>query len=293
MIYEYALDPALLDNWKDFRFFRDSFGVDQGRLISDYPRRWHRAVLNVIRQAECGDVEKQTMKAALRRIKPPILYHRRNATWVNEHDWLDNALNEHRERPFHAIVHSNTGDDPLEEECLLCGDEMDNSKESWVNESTAIVNRNAVDMAVPAKSLLGLAQHILFVDPHFDPNERRFNEPLIQFLNVIATRNAGIPVQRIEYHTSDKIEVNYFKQMVNQWIRPRMPAGLTLSFVQRPGAEMHSRHIVTNIGALTYENGLDTGSNPPQVRVYRDSRAGWEDLWQRYFQGTPFFTVST
>jgi hypothetical protein len=27
MLYEYALEPALLNNWKDFRYFTEKFGV--------------------------------------------------------------------------------------------------------------------------------------------------------------------------------------------------------------------------------------------------------------------------
>lgn len=293
MIYEYALDPALLDNWKDFRFFRDSFDIDQGRLISDYPRRWHRAVLEVIRQADCGDVEKKRIKEALRRIQRPTLHQRQNPEWNKELGWLDNACIEHKKHPFHAIVFKGTVDDPLINDNILCGDDLDDTKAAWASENTAIVTRNAADMATPACSLLALAQHVLFVDPHFDPGARRFNEPLIAFLQLITARNTGVPVQRIEYHSSDKIPEDYFTQMVDKWVKPRMPADMTISFVRWPQGDMHPRHIVTNIGSLTYENGLDTGTHPAEVRIYRDSRVGWEDLWQRYSKSTPFYSVSS
>ena len=71
MIYEYALDPALLDNWKDCRFFQQSFGPDKGRLIADYPRKWKRAVLEAIRKSGCGDVEKKRIKEALKHLSAP------------------------------------------------------------------------------------------------------------------------------------------------------------------------------------------------------------------------------
>jgi hypothetical protein len=44
MFYEYALKPSLLNNWKDFRYFTEKFGIAQGRLISRYPKRWKRMV---------------------------------------------------------------------------------------------------------------------------------------------------------------------------------------------------------------------------------------------------------
>ena len=37
MIYEFALEPKLLNNWKDYRYFVEKFGVQHGRLISSYP----------------------------------------------------------------------------------------------------------------------------------------------------------------------------------------------------------------------------------------------------------------
>ncbi len=45
MIYEYALEPALLNNWEDFRYFTEKFGFFQGRFISRYPRRWKKMVI--------------------------------------------------------------------------------------------------------------------------------------------------------------------------------------------------------------------------------------------------------
>lgn len=45
MIHEYALEPALLNNWRDFRYFTEKFGFSEGRLISRYPRRWKKMVI--------------------------------------------------------------------------------------------------------------------------------------------------------------------------------------------------------------------------------------------------------
>ena len=45
MLSEYALDPELLSNWKDFRFFASQFGAAQGRLISRFPKKWKGLVM--------------------------------------------------------------------------------------------------------------------------------------------------------------------------------------------------------------------------------------------------------
>ena len=41
MLFEYAVEPVLLNNWPSFRYFYEKFGVPQGRLISRYPKHWN------------------------------------------------------------------------------------------------------------------------------------------------------------------------------------------------------------------------------------------------------------
>ena len=52
MIYEYALEPRLLNNWKDFRYFTEKFSFYEGRLISRFPKRWKRDVYALLSECE-------------------------------------------------------------------------------------------------------------------------------------------------------------------------------------------------------------------------------------------------
>lgn len=296
MIFEYALDPALLDNWKDCRFFLQSFGPDKGRLVADFPRKWKRAVLEAIRVSTCGDVEKKRIKEALKHLAAPTLYSRTARHWAGAPTWLENAVREDADRPFHAIVFRDNGAAiPIPDDHFIQEDDLLDRQIYWECENTLVVPRNAMQMAAPATPLLSLAQHILFVDPYFDPDKGRFLRPLIEFLKIIASRPGDIVRQRIEYHVSDRIAEVHFAHVLEGRLKPNLPIGISVSFVRWPEAEMHDRHIVTNIGALTYGQGLDEwegGPSPQEVLIHREGNAGWEHLWRRYSQGVPFLTIS-
>jgi hypothetical protein len=95
MIFEYALEPTLLDNWKDIRYFKDQCGAEKGRLISQYPYKWVRIVFEAIRVASSGAVEKHRMKEAIRNIAKYKLFRRRGILWDDRLSWLENARAEH------------------------------------------------------------------------------------------------------------------------------------------------------------------------------------------------------
>src|SRR6266481_4047429 len=100
MIYEYALEPALLSNWQNFRYFAEKFGVSKGRLISRYPRTWQRLVLESL--ASCGVIERKRIEEGLIILKRHMLS--RHHEWTEQLDWLSNAETEHAKRPFHAVI---------------------------------------------------------------------------------------------------------------------------------------------------------------------------------------------
>lgn len=296
MVYEYALDPALLDNWKDFRFFQQSFGPAKGRLIADFPRKWKRAVLEAIRVSSCGDVEKKRIKEALKYLAAPTIYSRTVHCWNNSLSWLENAVQEDAQRAFHAIVYRDNNDGvAIPDDHFVQEEELFDSAQYWESENTVIVERKAIQMAAPAAPLLSLAQHIIFVDPYFDPCKKRFRDPLLALLDYISNRPADITVQKLEYHVSDRIDAAHFQHLSDTHLKKRLSHGLTLSFVQWAEADMHDRHIVTNIGALTYGQGLDEwdgGASPKEVRIQREGNDGWKQLWDRYSSGTPFHSLS-
>ena len=293
MIFEYALDPTLLDNWKDIRYFKDQCGAEKGRLISEYPSKWERAVFEAIRLSNPGPVEKHRMKEAIRNIVKYKLFRRSRILWDDKLTWFDNARVEHERMNFHAIISKNCDDD--ESNCILAGDHVDDSKLLWKCSHSVTIERNASRMAREVAPVLLLSTQIIFIDPHFDPSERRFRNPLIEFLGVLSKRNNGVPLQRLEYHVSDKWEETEFKRRLDIYLKPHMPGGLTLSFCKWNKAEMHNRFILTNIGLLEFGIGLDEydgGSSPREDQLKRLGDSDLSRFWAKYSTGAVFYSIS-
>jgi len=55
MIYEFAISPILFKEWQDLRFFLQSFGREEGRLLSDIPRKkWMKMTRKEINASDNG-----------------------------------------------------------------------------------------------------------------------------------------------------------------------------------------------------------------------------------------------
>lgn len=77
MLYEYAVEPELLNTWERFRYFIEKSGVSQGRFISRYPKAWKRMVYQSL--AGCSVMEKKRIEGRLRQIDARLL--RRQGTY--------------------------------------------------------------------------------------------------------------------------------------------------------------------------------------------------------------------
>jgi hypothetical protein len=254
MIYEYALEPALLSNWKDFRYFTEKFGVPNGRLISRYPKRWERMVLESL--ANCGVIERKRIEEDLVNLKRRILP--RHHEWNEQLDWLTNAETEHGKRPFHAVI---AASNPRNLEFVVEADGLSEANPLWRLPNLPPVQRIAIDMAQRVAPLLCFSHRILFIDPHFRPQEIRFRRPLEAFLEAAThTRRPG-EIIKIEIHVNDEIETGYFKEQCRTCLPKIIPNGLRVRIVQwreKPqGEKLHNRFILTDIGGVSFGVGLD------------------------------------
>ena len=68
MLFEYAVEPKLVgSNWANARYWLEKFGFDRGRLISKFPNKWQRKVLEAARDAGMGDVHYKSLVEKLSR----------------------------------------------------------------------------------------------------------------------------------------------------------------------------------------------------------------------------------
>jgi hypothetical protein len=258
MLHEYALEPALLDNWKDFRYFTEKFCVSRGRMIARYPKRWKRLVYESL--SNCGEIERKRIEEGLSRLDDRLLA--RQCEWNPQHDWLTNAEMEHLHRPFHAIL---ARANPNRRDFVLEGDSVDETHPLWNVGITRVILRTAREMGACVALLLRVSKEIMFIDPYFRPQEIRHRRLLEAFLSVALETRCGMLLMRIEIHTGDSLGYDYFKTEYEQQLLGIVQEGIQVHIVrwrEKDGGEKrHNRYILTDIGGVSFGVGLDDGAD--------------------------------
>jgi len=268
MIYEFALDPQLLKTWNACQFLLSQFGNSKGRWISRYPKSWKQLALAAAESAK--EKEYLQIVEALSEIEPNLLprFH----GFDKGMEWLPNAIDENRIRPFRAII---ANENPEQLQFILCPDQLSpivsKQKEPWRVPISMDVRRTASKLANCVAPLLRNCKRVLFVDPYFGNVMSRHLVALQEFLRCIASRDTQMAMpQTIEYHTGDSNkDTNAFAREMEKSIRPYLPAATTLTIVRWREEELHNRYLLTDRGGVTFGTGLDIdeSANPSEDTV--------------------------
>lgn len=296
MLYEYALEPSLLRNWSDFRFLVSQFGFDRGRLIARFPKRWKRMVYESL--ADCKQVERSRIEEALRRIDNRMI-PRTASVWDPQFGWLENAENEHKYRPFRAIIAetnsrkhpdvivADTLDDTLEPGELL----IDDARRLWRADRSRIVKRDAVEMADAIDVFIRRANTILFVDKHFGPENARHRIPFEEFLSRLDERGSDAIPPLICVHCASNSESTFFRSQCETRLSPLIPYGTRVAFHRWAADDLHNRFVLTDVGGVAFLEGLDQymghGRTDDVVILLDNSVA--RQLISHYTPGTSMF----
>ncbi|ORJ60304.1 hypothetical protein [Geothermobacter hydrogeniphilus] len=284
MLKEYALDPECLKEWSTFRYLIENFGVSQGRLIAEFPRKWVKMAY-----AACGSFsfrQKQLAEIQLKRLKKAGLC-KSNRPYDSGCKWLENAIRQQAHNPFHAIVSciSNI------EAKVVDAHELTQAEPLWRTEKDRKILRTTKELGGAVSKLLQISDRILFVDKMFDPETDRWKELLLHFIG-IASRGREIP-PTFEYHTKieneeygkpEDVRTRDFQQVCQRELVDRLPDGCLIKIVrwdQRHGADFfHSRYILTEKGGLRIDWGLDVSRKAGETT---DISLLDEDLWRGYW----------
>lgn len=286
LFHEYALDPRLLNNWQDFRFFYEAFGWNTGRLICRYPRRWKRMVFDSL--GECTALEQQRIVERMARMEEKMVIRQRE--WDGgEADWLVNAENEHLREPFYRVV---AIENPRENPDVLIGEDVDNDDDAWRLKPEIDVERQAGELAEAIRLLLRSARTVYLIDPHFGPENNRHVRPLRAFVEA-CVRERREPLEAFEYHTASPSTPEFFREECTRKIKGWLPAGFRIRFVRwqsRPGSEgLHDRFVLTELGGVRFSVGLDYGPANSHTGVSILSKESLRKCFDDYLSETPAF----
>ncbi|RJP24020.1 MAG: hypothetical protein C4520_04815 [Candidatus Abyssobacteria bacterium SURF_5] len=293
MIFEYAVEPALLNAWKDRNtasYIKEQFGLGKNRLVSRFPRHWKKMAYSSCTAGD--DMEQKRVEELITRLSEHMVI-RKEYGWRLGASWRENAENEHQRVPFHAIL---AQDNPTANPAVLVNDDIIDATPLWRTQSGGIVRRKAADMAGAVRSMLCCCNTAIFIDPHFMPDNIRYRTSLQAFLfELTALRPKSLPT-RVEVHTNaEKCEIGFFCDTCNEKLPQIIPAGLKVAFIRwkrRPdGQKLHNRYILTDLGGVKFQHGLDEGDDGETDDIDLLNREQYELRWNQYAGDKPAFDL--
>ena len=260
MIYEYALEPEMVATWgdkKNYRFFSRAFGIKEGRFVSYIPKKWFKKVWDSCN--DLSDMNKERLTELLVGLKKAVI-KREGYHWdETQESWLCNALTEYERYPFFRIMAR--GNPENRPEILIEDDTYDASCSGWDIPHGITVNRNASEMASAIKTMLSCCRWIKFIDPHISPDKQRYKKSLEAFLKIVGNKRPVGSVEAIEIHISRHEATTEF---LREKFEKVIPSGLQATLFQWQeklnGPRLHNRYILTDLGGVEFQHGLDTGA---------------------------------
>lgn len=297
MIYEYAIEPTLAVDWaknrKDFEYYYEKFGLGQSKIMSEFPKfkNWRKQ----FRQAAAGahDFELQRITAIFNRLTEKRVF-RDGFSYDGTISWLENAETENGRCPFQAILSS---ENPRKHERVLSPGFIKTSF-LWNTEEQDFCPRLPDNMAKLVLPILSNCNKLYLIDPHFGPENIRHRRPIEAFLKCMDRNRFGKPFPDcIEIHTSDKAGFEFFKDICREKLPDLIPCGYRIKlkrWIERSGGEkFHQRFILTDIGGVEVDPGLDDGNAGESFKVMLLKRKMFEKHWQDFVVSPAFDPAET
>lgn len=258
MIYEFALDPNILNNWQDVRYFTSHFGFQHGRVISRFPKKWKMLVYQAC--ASCKTIEKKRIEEHLSRIDEKLIPSLRDYDGTPPKTWIDNAIEQHDLTPFHKIISESN---PTQHADILVAGEIYETTDGWNVSTGDIITRKSELIVKCAEPLLRYSKKIVIVDPHIDPFEDRYLETLKVIFDYLT--NCEIQKEIIQIHCADNRNQQSWEYLCQNELKPIVPSNISVTLKRWKQSEhtdrLHARYILTEHGGIKFDYGLDKGRN--------------------------------
>lgn len=287
MFFEYALEPELVAQWCDrtgFAAFMQRFGIDARRIVSRFPKRWERSVEDAFFQRyPTPTFTQKQRKMQIISYLTKRMVRRGSANFDNSISWLENAEQEHADRPFGGIV---ACANPRQHAAVavVCSSDDILERFDQIPQGSREVARAANEMASALAPLLRCCGYAVFVDPHFDARQR-FLEPFRHFMEELVVKRVAHSPPITELHIAVENQLNPASELqeANQRLArlqrdlPNViPRGHAVRVVvwreKLRGQKLHNRYLLTDIGSVSFGTGLDCNEesfhqNLPQAQT--------------------------
>jgi hypothetical protein len=275
MIKEIAIEPEVMATWQHFRELWEDCGVSRGRLLSEFPSGWRELVCQ--RAYQISSAKAASIAARLKPSPGQVAVKKWISTtrpYDKGKDWLTNAEKHEPTQAFGAIVAKSN---PRENRRVLVAGDFSKDQAPWLVLTQREISRTAQDLIRSAKLLLEVSEELVLVDRNFDVAEDRFRDP---FAALVGSRTSGKSWKRCELHLAHPMERNgnldkaVLRNRIyhlNYYLPALIPNGTTLNvffWIRKPGGKrLHPRFILTEIGGLQLDYGLDEGDSPGDTMI--------------------------
>lgn len=303
MIKEIALDPCLFAQWPHHLALRDAFGVEKGRVISAFSKKWKGLVRDevnrLIAAGLIGDAKGKSILAWLtvpfgttdaRIVRSTVAYDVSKA-------WHLNAQDAHHS--FDAILSHRKIE---AQNAILADDDQEYLRDSRFSTETQITIQRRLGPIVQCTwPLLRDSKLVKLVEPHFNPHKARFLSVLEAILDRLHAKGASI--REIELHIrhpndrdpSDTSIPSFTDSELRNRLSPLLRSGwsLRVHLWTRAREKMHPRYMLTDRGGIQIDHGWDEGEFDTETTpILLLNRARWEQEMERYRLGSQDFTMN-
>lgn len=259
MLKQYALDPDVVTDGMAFTAFVGGLGVENGRVMAEYPRIWIRMAIERVR-AMPETREKKRAELLLERLRTEAqLKCKTGLPFDGTLAWLVNA--EHHVDAFDAVIHPDDVEPSAPSERMFPATSLLEDQPYWQ------VNRDVRFRAVAGEFknlLLPLARHqsrLAIMDPYFEPQRDTYVQGLKEIMQV-PTAPCSVVVHTSAEGTAGK-EIRSsqeWQEVCSERLSPLVDAGTSLTIVRwnsgASGTRPHARWLVTPLGGVLVDKGF-------------------------------------
>jgi hypothetical protein len=283
VFFEIAVEPAAIQTYRDLQLVLSHIGFGKGRLLADFPSagpnkdlkhdNWAWQIVQSVKRAEIGKAPQ--VQELLIRERRKILRSRRG--YDHSAPWLENARSEHSSKPFGAIITEGPVegdfechlDDLLEVNCPVC---LKN------DQHVRPLPKTPDAFAAALVPMLAYSRELRFVDPYFlkrdsagnlrvSPKHGKVVEEIAKRLNEMKRGP-----QLIEFHLlmvrgleDPEVQLNVFANEMVGYLPKSWKFNVCLWSEKLSGRKFHARYVLTDVGGVGSDYGLDQGNSPSDV----------------------------
>ena len=266
MLHEFAVDPECLTEWASFQIFMQEFGIEKGRILSMFPKKWPKMVRECCKDLSFQQTKKMGQYFAWAK---QHAFVKSGRPYDGDKEWSDNAISQHSDVPFHAVITNATSSDISS---VFSFADADRFNEYWQVPTDKSILRDDIEIYKTILPLLNISSQVKLIDNYFiEQNDAEiFKNSLKNILTAAMPQEEDSPLDppSFEYHklikeykkdtifNDKKLIDNFFEKKIASIVPTGMNFKLCLWVKKENSSGMHARMVLTNRGGIEFDWGL-------------------------------------